>query len=316
MATYVKSQRGADKLAFGGYLYQKHRTNDDGITTWRCDKGRTDIKCPGRASCDDNGEVTVTTKHNHAPSALRVEAVHVTNNIRTTAAERRDGPRTLVNQGLAGARNEVIPILPQIGSMEHAVSRRRKRQGIQQNIPHTLAEVYFPDELRRTRTATQEDFVLHDSGAEDPDRIIILASNTDIARVARCSTWLADGTFRSAPEMLQILLDKIDANPDPRIANSRPDNITIDFEKAAEQSFRTKMPDANIHGCWFHLCQAHWRKIQDLGLAVRYGQEAAFEIALKKFSALAFCDIADIIIKIIYMYSIKQHSIFYIQQKM
>lgn len=94
--------------------------------------------------------------------------------------------------------------------------------------------------------------------------------------------------------MLQLLIEKIDANPDPRVANRRPANIAIDFEKAAELAFRTKMPNATLHGCWFHCKQCHWRKIQALGLAVRYGQEPCYELALRKFSALAFCDVADV----------------------
>uniref|UniRef100_A0A915MIY8 Uncharacterized protein n=1 Tax=Meloidogyne javanica TaxID=6303 RepID=A0A915MIY8_MELJA len=46
-----------------------------------------------------------------------------------------------------------------------------------------------------------------------------------------------------------------------------------------------------LTGCWFHFNQSIWRSIQSKGLALRYGLQAEYATALKKFSALAFCDV-------------------------
>lgn len=54
------------------------------------------------------------------------------------------------------------------------------------------SEIVIPSEPIKTRTIPVEDFVLYDSGNEDPKRVIIFRSSTDILR----STWLCDGTFK------------------------------------------------------------------------------------------------------------------------
>ena len=61
-----------------------------------------------------------------------------------------------------------------------------------------------------------------------------------------------------------------------------------DFELAAINAFKSCFPDADIAGCYFHLGQSAWRKIQNLGLSERYSQEPDFALRFRKFLALAF----------------------------
>lgn len=72
---------------------------------------------------------------------------------------------------------------------------------MQENIPRSLAEVYIPERFQHTRTDPPREFILKDTGADDPERIIILGSAIELNRLSRCSTWLADGTFRTSPEI-------------------------------------------------------------------------------------------------------------------
>ncbi|KAL3070881.1 hypothetical protein niasHT_039143 [Heterodera trifolii] len=324
----IASKRGHNKLAYQGFVYQHHLTHND-ASYWFCELKKTATNCPGRAIYRD-GIVTVSAEHkDHAPSAINVQVQNVRTNMRTNNT--RDVPRTVVNECLAGASNEVIANLPKIATLEQAISRKRKRQGVQLNIPHTLADVFFPEELRYTRTHLAENYVLADTGAEDQQRIILLGSATDVERLTRCDTWLADGTFRCAPEIIfqvysihglyrnrvvplviallpnktrctyeraiQLLLDSFIVHVDPRLDQSRrrPSTILIDFEKAAENAFRAKIPTAILHGCWFHLSQAHWRSVQSHDMQMRYSQDTAYETAIKKFSALAFCEVDDVV---------------------
>ena len=53
-----------------------------------------------------------------------------------------------------------------------------------------------------------------------------------------------------------------------------PHEIMIDFELAATEALKSSFPAANIKGCFFHFAQANWRKIQNLGLAVEYQENA------------------------------------------
>ena len=63
-----------------------------------------------------------------------------------------------------------------------------------------------------------------------------------------------------------------------------PTTITLDFEQAVinvvMSSFGTQV---NVHGCFYHLTQATWRKIQTLCLVQRYREE----------KVKLFCDMLD-----------------------
>ncbi|XP_069987683.1 uncharacterized protein [Penaeus vannamei] len=70
--------------------------------------------------------------------------------------------------------------------------------------------------------------------------------------------------------------------------------IMTDFEKAAMNAFQRNFPSAEVAGCYFHLGQSVWRRIQNLGLAARYREDAAFAIRVRRFLALAFVPLADV----------------------
>ena len=97
----------------------------------------------------DLNNVTVTTKHNHAPSPDRVQASKIRSKIRECAVLTREQPRTVVNECLAGANDGAIAKLPKIQTLDKSVSRTRKRQGVELRIPHTLGDIQIPDDLRR-----------------------------------------------------------------------------------------------------------------------------------------------------------------------
>ena len=63
--------------------------------------------------------------------------------------------------------------------------------------------------------------------------------------------------------MLQAVLDACDGiniSADPR-------SVTTDFELAAMNAVRSKLgTSVAVRGCFFHLCQSTYRKVQSLGL--------------------------------------------------
>ena len=123
---------------------------------------------------NDFGDITETSEHNHAPSPTKAKAQQVRSNVRTNAITDLNQPRTVVNECLAGATDEIIAYLPTLPTLDKGVTRKRKRNGIQAPIPHTLGDIDIPDELRQSRTANPENFILADTGRDDEERIIIL----------------------------------------------------------------------------------------------------------------------------------------------
>src|SRR6202012_3906400 len=53
----------------------------------------------------------------------------------------------------------------------------------------------------------------------------------------------------------------------------RPSTIITDFEKASINASHHEFPGVNNKGCFFHLSQSGWRKIQESGLASQYGTD-------------------------------------------
>jgi len=45
----------------------------------------------------------------------------------------------------------------------------------------------------------------------------------------------------------------------------QPTTVMTDFERASINAVHSVFPTTRIVGCWFHLSQCIWRKIQELG---------------------------------------------------
>lgn len=157
--------------------------------------------CRSRAiSAEENA--MMTRNHDHPPCPVDVQKAKLDSAIKS--AETRDAPRTVVTQSLAGAANTVLVNMPKMANMEQKVSRVRKRR-FMENVPRELADIGIPDVFRYTQTETREDFLTFDSGRENPQRLIILASKADRLRLSKCKLWLADATFKICPSMFTQL---------------------------------------------------------------------------------------------------------------
>ena len=67
-----------------------------------------------------------------------------------------------------------------------------------------------------------------------------------------------------------------------------PPFIITDFEKAAINASCSEFPNVINKGCFFHLAQSGWRKIQEVGLAIQYGTNEHLSLMLRHLFALAF----------------------------
>ncbi len=189
-------------------------------------------------------------------------------------------------------------------------------------MPNHLAEINILPELRVT--VKDANFLLHDSGAEDVDRIFIFATNSNIDILRGCDVILADATFKVAPHLYcqlwviyglyrntvlplvyclmptksqQMYSKCLDVVQQFDIA---PSTVIIDFEKAEENSCRALFLQSNVHGCFFHFAQAIWRNIQkivvdDIRWPDRYNDDDDFALDIRQFIALSFVCVDDVI---------------------
>jgi hypothetical protein len=73
-----------------------------------------------------------------------------------------------------------------------------------------------------------------------------------------------------------------------------PRSVQIDYELASKAAFIEAFPQMHIYGCYFHLGQSLWRKIQENGLQPFYMQNENVQMALKMLLALAFLPVFEV----------------------
>lgn len=167
-----------------------------------------------------------------------------------------------------------------------------------------------------------QDFLLHDTGINDPNRILVFGSASQSRALSRAETLVCDGTFKVVPEVffqlysvhaqlcegtcpavLYCLLPNksaatyskmVEIITNRLMVDNRVTNVLLDFESAAIAAFRAGFPNARVTACFFHLSQSVLRKIQSLGLRELYSSEETFHMWVKCFPSLSHVPIADV----------------------
>ena len=78
-------------------------------------------------------------------------------------------------------------------------------------------------------------------------------------------------------------------------ATADPSTVVCDFEAAAMNAVGTVFGEhVSVQGCFYHLCQSTWRKVQELGLAQEYMSRDDVKLFLGMLDGLAFLPVADV----------------------
>jgi len=161
--------------------------------------------------------------------------------------------------------------------------------------------------------------LIYDNGTESENRVIILAQQSILVELSKHSTWYMDRTFqvvrkgfrqlytidikvneRSIPVVYALLQKKnqeIYRELFSELLNycSRQglelsaSLVVMDFETAVMNAVvEVFRENVRIRGCFFHLGQSTWRKVQELGLVSHYKYDPEFRLFVGKVDALAF----------------------------
>jgi len=146
----------------------------------------------------------------------------------------------------------------------------------------------------------------------------MFSTDYGLSLLAEAQTWFVDGNFGLAPNfftvisstnikdsvfittiycilerktqstyehVFRVILEeckKRDLYPDPL-------NFNLDFELAVINAAKIIFGnDINIRGCFYHLCQSTYRKVQALGLSNRYQEDEGFRLFCAMIDSLAF----------------------------
>ncbi|KAG7174249.1 putative Inosine-5'-monophosphate dehydrogenase 1b-like 8 [Homarus americanus] len=171
-----------------------------------------------------------------------------------------------------------------------------------------------------SRGSDPHPFLIHDSGIEARNRIIMFATEEGLRHLAESDTWYVDGTFTSAPSLFEhlyiiraplgesalscdyaflpawqpqeIYKEMLTAVHDKREELRFYIDVTTaitDFEQAALNAISNKLgPYVNVKARFYHLTQSTWRKIQTLGLSNRYKEDDDIKHFCGMLDGLAF----------------------------
>ena len=321
----VSSIRGQDKINVHGYLMVKDKNRDDSYY-WCCEK-RNALECGGRAVTklvEGQHYLQKVTDHNHAAEASRVGVINAVNSLKERAKETNELPVQVIQTVITSNTSEVYPYLPSRNALHQSINRVRNSELPVE--PDSLDDLIIPEDLTKTLDGT-DDFLIKDS-AMDQDRILLFTTITNVRYLAQSSFWIMDGTFKAVPtifKQLYTIHGRVGGNENSQILplvyaltsrksercyrrlfqdlvdfgdehdiHLRPQFILTDFEQAAINAAHAEFQGVQNKGCFFHLSQSVYRKVQASGLSIRYGTDENFSLLIRQIPALAFLSPDDI----------------------
>ncbi|XP_050435206.1 uncharacterized protein LOC126842322 [Adelges cooleyi] len=202
--------------------------------------------------------------------------------------------RVLYNK-VSTSRNFADVDLPRYETYRRTISRFRK-DGQPEN-PRTMEE--FSEQLKgpfqdRTLIMGEISYVGTIRGNEDEGITIIFMTPETKRLLRKAKDFYVDGTFDAAPsfhhqcQQLLVIMAKSFGYGFPIIfalmsrktqsayerliqfvvgveSNWSPNTVMSDFETAIYNSFENHFPNCQHSGCFFHLGQAVWKRVQSVG---------------------------------------------------
>ena len=310
----IKSSRGGFKLAENGFFYDKQRKVGD-VVHWQCEQRSI---CKARIFTKDSDIVRRCNEHLHGPDEEIITGYETKSGIKRRAEVTQDCTHQIVGESLLTVSEGTAAKLPKLNSLKRSIQRQRQRVLAAPTQPPSLFELEIPMDYRST--AKGEMFLLYDSGPES-ERILIFGTGKNIDMLKCSQHWLADGTFKTAPILFQqvYVIHALRGGPNPLLdghllpslfillpnktqvtytrmweqvnlicPHAQPLCMLMDFEKAAINSFQQVWQNTEVKGCFFHLTQNVWRKVQGIGLQAQYIQDPELAMRIRLLPALAF----------------------------
>ena len=248
---FVQSSKSKTILVVDGCEYYKKRENKL-TTAWNCAQYQT-LSC--RTSAITSGEqlISIRGNHNHDICLGKVGARKVSKKIKELSEV--STPAVSVASALLEVTDEYANqlTLPSKASLFKVSQRVRQKKDL----------IQFPDPASRNFDVPEEfnSFLVHDTGKEDQERIMVVGDNEMIKYLQSSPSWLADGTFKLSPKCFisctpftfRVLEERQLACTDfyrtkqkaqrfldnllSLFPNAAPDKVLIDFELAAMKAF-------------------------------------------------------------------------------
>jgi hypothetical protein len=313
----VTSQKGYNKINVRGYLMVKERDQND-VYYWCCEKRRSE-NCKGRAVTkfsDGSHLLQKFVDHNHSPQATDSNVANAVAHIKQQARETRESSVQIIQSNIVNISEEVAIHIPTRNALRARIKRVRK---LKCHLNHNLLMELIFKNLQ---------FTLSGDSTIREERILLFTTKGNVRHLAQAPFWIMDGTFKTVPTLfyqLYTIHAPVGANDNYRILplvyalmssktedlyralfqylnefseeiniELKPSTIITDFERASINACSNEFPDVTNKGCFFHLSQNGWRKIQEAGLVTQYSEDENLSLMLRHLFALAFLPADDI----------------------
>jgi len=319
MMEFVKSDKGKEKVIFEGYVYVKQKNLANGVVSFECERRRNKAECKAKIKIRGEELVGRLNEHAHGPDPARKEVLKAIQQMKRLAEETEEAPQQIITQSVSTISEDAKGKLPTVHHLRRNVRRHRQAVNNPLPVPQTVDEIVIPDRYKVTHDG--QDFLLFDSGSDDNNRMLIFGTRDNIRLLETTAHWFLDGTFKTAPALfvqLYTVHALVNGRTIPCIyallqnktqetyirlfeklttlnVNLKPTSIMIDFELAVINSLERIFPDCEIKGCFFHLSQNIYRKIQENGLQQRYQEDPDFALNLRMIPALAFVPTDEVV---------------------
>ena len=261
------------------------------------------------------------TPHSHDPQEQSVAVAKLGASLKERAA----GSRGTLTQLMPDHTTDVpVDVHAALGNPDTVKrSLRRERAKHMPKNPASLSELMLDGEW--TTTVDGDPFVIYDNGVDSSARMLVFGTDLGLRHLASSDSWFMDGTFDVAPllftqlyvirvplgesavtcvyaflpnkhqETYEELFSAIQDRCTELGFNVDPTTVTMDFEQAVINAMQSSFgPHVNIHGCFYHLAQSTWRKIQSLGLVQHYREEDDVKLFCGMMDGLAFLPEDDV----------------------
>ena len=315
---FIKSNRGGNKVLYEGYIYVKQKDLADGAVSYECEMRRNDQQCKAKLKVLGNEVLGRMNEHTHAPNLGRMEATKVKVGVKRRALETEESAQQIISQELSDISESAAVNLPAIRNIRRNIRRNRQIAGNPLPIPNTRSQLVIPDDYKQT--LRHEQFLLFDSGP-DEDRILIFGTQSTLQKLQESEAWFCDGTFKVVPSIFYqlftihglmhghvvpcvfALLPNKRQDTYERLFQAlrelqdglSPRSVMIDFELATRNALQQAFPDVVVKGCFYHLSQSIYRKIQAHGLQESYSADPDLNISVRMIAALSFVPVGSVI---------------------
>jgi hypothetical protein len=209
---FTKTKYGGPMMVFLGYPFiqdNKRATENSGDdhVNWKCNfqgcfvRAHTPTVQEGPVVLTLHGQSREDVPHSHIANIDKLIARDKQCEMKRRALATTEAPRTIIREIQKTMPIESTTFLSSAANIAHQIqTMRRKQHG---KVASTLAEANVPFDM--TVTTDGSSFLLDDTGADDPERILVFGTEANLQYMRKRPEWFIDGTFDVAPLIFKQL---------------------------------------------------------------------------------------------------------------